>query len=67
MGNAENAPAEIGIVFLEGCRCRCGHQWLPREKREKPRVCPLCKSPNWDKPYTIRKKTVKAATDASKT
>ena len=28
---------EIGIVMLPGCRCRCGHEWLPREKGEKPR------------------------------
>ena len=41
---------EIGIVLLRGCRCRCGHEWLPRDKRETPRVCPKCKSPNWDRP-----------------
>lgn len=42
--------AEIGMVLLTGCRCRCGHEWLPREKSDKPRVCPKCKSPNWDRP-----------------
>ena len=42
---------EIGIVMLQGrCRCRCGHQWLPRDPNDKPRVCPKCKSPNWDRP-----------------
>lgn len=41
---------QIGMVLLLGCRCRCGHEWLPREKGEKPRVCPKCKSPNWDRP-----------------
>ena len=41
---------EIGIVLLEGCRCRCSHEWLPRNKTERPRVCPSCKSANWDKP-----------------
>ena len=40
---------KIGIVMLNGCRCRCGHEWLPRKKLEKPRVCPKCKSPNWDR------------------
>lgn len=40
---------EIGMVPLLGCRCRCGHEWLPREP-EKPRVCPKCKSANWDRP-----------------
>jgi hypothetical protein len=41
-------PPEIGMVKLDGCRCRCGHEWLPRGA-EKPRVCPKCKSPNWDR------------------
>jgi predicted Zn-ribbon and HTH transcriptional regulator len=39
----------VGIVSLQGCRCRCGHEWLPRNG-EKPRTCPNCKSANWDKP-----------------
>ena len=38
----------LGMVQLTGCRCRCGHEWLPRND-EKPRVCPKCKSPNWDR------------------
>jgi hypothetical protein len=42
---------EIGMVLLEGCRCRCGHEWLSREKGERPTVCPKCKSPRWDKQY----------------
>ena len=44
----------LGMVPLMGCRCRCGHEWLPREA-EKPRVCPKCKSPNWDRPKRIAK------------
>lgn len=45
----------IGEVKLDGCRCRCGWEWLPRlnpetEARERPTVCPRCKSPRWDKP-----------------
>lgn len=43
---------KIGIVALEGCRCRCGHEWLPRAA--KPRVCPKCKTPNWDRPKRER-------------
>lgn len=33
-------------------RCRCGHEWVPRDLRstERPRLCPKCKSVNWDKP-----------------
>lgn len=42
-------PKEIGMVPLIGCRCRCGHEWLPRDRDDKPRVCPKCKSPNWDR------------------
>lgn len=41
---------KIGMVYILGCRCRCGHEWLPRNKKEKPRVCPECKSANWDRP-----------------
>jgi len=40
----------IGMVMVMGCRCRCGHVWLPRDLEDKPRVCPKCKSPNWDRP-----------------
>lgn len=39
----------LGMVSLLGSRCRCGHEWLPRDG-ERPRVCPRCKSPNWDRP-----------------
>jgi len=32
-------------------RCeRCEHEWVPRNTEEKPRVCPKCKSPYWDRP-----------------
>ena len=49
-------PLEIGQVMLLGCRCRCGHEWLPREP-EKPRVCPKCKSANWDRPKKFEGKS----------
>ena len=42
----------IGKVLLEGCRCRCGHEWLKRGEME-PRVCPRCRSPRWDRPRRI--------------
>jgi len=51
------APRTIGEVTLQGYRCRCGHEWMPRNKDERPRVCPKCKSPNWDRP----KRKVRAA------
>jgi predicted Zn-ribbon and HTH transcriptional regulator len=43
---------EIGMVMvaLPGCRCRCGHEWVPRTPGERPLVCPKCKSPRWDRP-----------------
>lgn len=47
----KSKQSDIGMVQLLGCRCRCGHEWLPREKGERPTVCPKCKSPRWDKPY----------------
>ena len=34
---------------------RCGHKWYPRSK-DKPKVCPHCKSPYWDKPRRGSKK-----------
>ena len=51
MSNAEQKKGDpkLGMVMLLGARCRCGHEWLPRGE-EKPRVCPKCKSANWDQP-----------------
>lgn len=51
---AEEKP--IGRVMLLGCRCRCGHEWLPRGE-EEPRTCPKCKSPHWDRPKKFERKT----------
>jgi predicted Zn-ribbon and HTH transcriptional regulator len=46
----------IGIVTGQIARCRCGHEWLPRGE-ERPRVCPKCKSANWDQQKKwVRKK-----------
>jgi predicted Zn-ribbon and HTH transcriptional regulator len=50
-------PLEIGYqVNLKGCRCRCGHEWIPHKPEEKPRVCPKCKSANWDRPKKFERK-----------
>jgi predicted Zn-ribbon and HTH transcriptional regulator len=46
-GPPRGALGAVEITVL-ACRCRCGHEWVSRE-REKPRVCPKCKSPNWDR------------------
>ena len=55
MAKAKEKEPELGMVMLPGCRCRCGHIWLPRVSaetgdRERPLVCPRCKSPRWDRP-----------------
>jgi predicted Zn-ribbon and HTH transcriptional regulator len=35
---------------VDGWRCeRCEHEWVPRTDA-KPKVCPRCKSPYWDRP-----------------
>ncbi len=38
-------------ITAMGYRCeRCGHEWLSRDERKEPKVCPKCKSPYWDIP-----------------
>ena len=48
----------IGEIQVTGYRCRCGHEWAPKNliEGERPRVCPKCKSANWDRPYKFRRK-----------
>ncbi len=46
---------------LWGYRCeRCGHDWLPREQEQEPRVCPKCKSPYWNQPRRALRQTQSA-------
>lgn len=36
-------------ITMMGYRCeRCEHEWVPKTPK-KPRVCPKCKSPYWDR------------------
>ena len=46
-------------VTISAYRCRCGYEWLGKRKlsnkAERPRVCPECKSPHWDRPYKFRR------------
>ena len=43
--------APMPKVQIWGYRCeRCGHEWVPRERHQEPKVCPHCKSPYWDRP-----------------
>ena len=42
----------IIVVDMKKYKCiRCGHTWYPRSPK-KPRWCPKCNSPYWDKPVT---------------
>lgn len=35
---------------VKGYKCNnCGHTWQPRSNKEKPLICPKCKSSRWDK------------------
>jgi len=43
-------------VWIKGNKCyRCGHEWKPRDLKEKPEVCPKCKNPYWNKPLKNKK------------
>jgi hypothetical protein len=71
-------PLGFTELKVWACRCRCGHLWVPREwlkqiadaggvcpqpnQLEKPRVCPECKSANWDRPKLYERKQVTPAT-----
>lgn len=54
---------ELGAnVLIVGHRCyRCKHAWVPRDIGEIPAICPKCKSPYWNKPKKIFKKSTKGA------
>lgn len=46
----------MSTVMVEAYRCqRCEHYWLPQVKRRaiRPKVCPSCKSPIWDKARAV--------------
>lgn len=55
-----------GTFKVTAYRCRCGHEWVRKDlhQTEPPRVCPKCKSPNWDRPYQFRRKRTTEAADA---
>jgi NAD-dependent SIR2 family protein deacetylase len=57
--NITTEPHKInGMVQIWGWQCeRCDHEWLPRNRERKPKVCPKCKSPYWNKPRQQRGKT----------
>ena len=51
------APGEFQVT-VTAYRCRCGYEWTARGLRQtvRPRVCPKCKSANWDQPYKFHRK-----------
>ena len=54
IGPSDGSIGAVKIVVL-GCRCRCGHEWISRAIAP-PRVCPKCKSANWDQPKKWERK-----------
>jgi hypothetical protein len=46
---------DMGEIKLRGFICeRCNHKWVPREN-EFPKVCPTCKSQNWNTQRKLNK------------
>lgn len=58
----DNMKNEVGYkVMILGNKCyRCGHEWIPQNIEEKPKVCPKCKNPYWDRPRQEKKKNAKS-------
>ena len=54
----DTAEKEPGAFQVTAYRCRCGHEWVTKDlhQAERPRVCPKCKSANWDRSYQFRRK-----------
>ena len=54
---AKTADQEPCTFLVTAYRClRCGHEWVPMNihQEERPRLCPRCKTVNWDKPRKAR-------------
>jgi DNA-directed RNA polymerase subunit RPC12/RpoP len=38
-------------IKVKGYKCNnCANEWIPRSQKERPLICPKCKSSRWDKP-----------------
>ena len=53
----QQKPPGMFQVTITAYRCRCGYEWASRNlfDTQPPKVCPKCKSPNWDRPYKFRR------------
>ena len=51
------APGAFEMT-ITAYRCRCGYEWASRKLGDttRPRVCPKCKSANWDKTRKYERK-----------
>jgi len=48
-------------VKVKGYKCNnCGYEWLPRSTKEKPLICPKCKSARWDLPKKFKEEKFKS-------
>jgi predicted Zn-ribbon and HTH transcriptional regulator len=51
-------------VKVKGYKCNnCSYEWLPRSNKEKPLICPKCKSARWDLPKKYKEKGLKTRKD----
>lgn len=50
MATKKSEPGKLQLVQVMGYRCeRCSHVWVPRKSTDRPKICPKCKSPYWDR------------------
>lgn len=45
-------------ITIQALNCiRCGYKWFPRKENAQPIQCPKCKTYEWNKERTKKKKT----------
>ena len=66
MTQEDNAHLKPGNITVTGYLCRCGHVWVNKDLigGERPRVCPKCKSANWDQPYRLPRPKISEERDS---
>ena len=52
----------MAYITVLGYLCeRCDHRWMPKQfLTPDPKVCPKCKSENWNRPRTKAKRQMQA-------